>query len=155
MREHVGTLNAQLKNLLDREERGDLSDDQHCWLEAILKTLDDPSQWSDDTPQPIRLIKIGDLCVSEQTRQVWIGTRELELTRVEFNLLLCLAQTSPAPQSRQALLRKAWGKKKKFPSNNIDVYIRYLRAHVGSKRIRTFRGVGYALVDPSPSSPPP
>jgi two-component system KDP operon response regulator KdpE len=50
-----------------------------------------------------------DLCVEVSARRVWLGPREIELTRQEFNLLAALFRQLGRTASWESLLREVWG----------------------------------------------
>lgn len=49
--------------------------------------------------------------------------------------------------SRERLLSHVWGYDFDPGSNVVDVYVRYLRKKLRSRRIETLRGAGYRLVE--------
>jgi len=51
----------------------------------------------------------GDLCVDLARRRAWLGAREIELTRQEFNLLAALYRRLGRTTSWETLLREVWG----------------------------------------------
>ena len=79
-------------------------------------------------------------------RRAWRGERELELSRTEFDLLATLARNAEIVLSHAALYEQVWGYDY-GDSNNLAVYVRYLRRkteEAGEDRlIHTVRGVGY------------
>lgn len=77
--------------------------------------------------------------------------RELPLTLLEFRLLEVLLGRPETVFSRQDLLSRVWGIDMPLDSNVLEVTVSNLRAKLGDKsrkRIRTVRGVGYALGGP-------
>jgi len=73
----------------------------------------------------------------------------LELTRTEFALLQALSERRGEVLNRQLLLELVWGYRFDPGTNIVDVHVNRLRrklADVGeAERIRTVRGVGYAV----------
>jgi DNA-binding winged helix-turn-helix (wHTH) protein len=83
------------------------------------------------------------------SRTVFRGSAEIQLTRREFDLLLCLADHPQQVLSRPQLISQAWG----HPytgHRSVDVHIRRLRVKIGLPIIRTVRGVGYRLDGDTP-----
>lgn len=76
----------------------------------------------------------------------WRG-RDLELTRLEFDLLLYLAREPGRIFSRERLLTDVWHASRQLRTRTLDVHIRRLRDKLGPTRlvINTARGVGYGL----------
>lgn len=75
------------------------------------------------------------------------GSRDLKLTRTEFDLLERLLHRSGEPVVRERLIASVWGFDRNIESNTLDAFIRLLRQkvdHPGEHRlIHTVRGVGY------------
>lgn len=94
-------------------------------------------------------ITAGDLKLSLDSREVWVGNTPVDLTKKEFDLLAYLVQNKGLVMSRDRLLDSVWGYDFVGETNAIDVYIRYLRAKIeepfGLKIIQTIRGVGYII----------
>lgn len=95
------------------------------------------------------VLRFADLSVNPVTREVFRGTRRIELTAREFDLLLLFMQHPRQVLTRDTLYDRIWGYDFGGESNIIEVYIRYLRSKLeegGEPRlIQTVRGVGYAL----------
>jgi len=73
----------------------------------------------------------------------------LDLSRVEFDLLLALAQQGGSTVTRRDLLASVWGYHFDPGTNVVDVHVGRLRRKLelagAAGAIRTVRGVGYAL----------
>jgi DNA-binding response OmpR family regulator len=94
-------------------------------------------------------LKFEDLSLNRRTREVFRGTRLVELTAKEFDLLEYLLIHPRQVITRDRILEQVWGYDFMGDSNIIEVYIRYLRlkleANEEKRLIQTVRGVGYAL----------
>lgn len=94
-------------------------------------------------------ISTGDLKLNLDSREVWVGSVPVDLTKKEFDLLAYLMQNKGLVMSRDRLLDSVWGYDFVGETNAINVYIRYLRAKIeepfGLKFIQTIRGVGYII----------
>ena len=92
---------------------------------------------------------VGDVRLNPDSRQVFRGERELELTAREFELLEHLMRNERIVVSRQALLDVVWGYHPFAETNTVDVFISNLRRKLeagGEPRIlHTMRGAGYVL----------
>lgn len=92
-------------------------------------------------------IEIDDLTLDSAHHTATRGTRDLKLTRTEFDLLERLLQRVGEPVARERLIAGVWGYDRDIESNTLDAFIRLLRQkvdHAGEKRlIHTVRGVGY------------
>lgn len=91
-------------------------------------------------------IEIGSLTVAPGARDARVDGRPLQLTRKEFDLLALLVARSPTVVARDQILDQVWEAAWEASSRTLDTHVASLRAKVGqSVRIRTVRGVGYAL----------
>lgn len=96
------------------------------------------------------------LSVDHSTRRARYATAkqatELELTRVEFDLLAQLAHTPGRVFARAELIDRVWGDGFAITDRTIDSHIKSLRRKVAdaggpANLIETVRGVGYRLSD--------
>jgi two-component system, OmpR family, response regulator MprA len=91
----------------------------------------------------------ADLRLDPVTREVRRGSRDIELTALEFELLHHFLRHPRRVFTRQQLLDAVWGGGNAATSNVVDVYVGYLRTKLeagGEARlVHTVRGVGYAL----------
>jgi len=87
----------------------------------------------------------GVLRIDEAARRVWIEGREIELTPIEFKLLITLATRRNRVQTRSALLDEVWGIDAELTTRTVDTHVKRLREKLGPARdyIRTVRGAGY------------
>jgi len=96
--------------------------------------------------EPLRL---DGLDVDPLHRRVTAHGRHLDLTRVEFDILLALAEAGGDAVTRRDLLATVWGYRFEPGTNVVDVHVARLRRKLESAgaadAIRTVRGIGYAL----------
>ena len=98
-----------------------------------------------------RSASVGDLVVDEESYQVRLRGRPLDLTFREFELLKALASAPNRVFTRDLLLQEVWGYDYFGGSRTVDVHVRRVRAKLGPEyesMIATVRGVGYKLVPP-------
>ena len=99
-------------------------------------------------------LRYADLNVDLARRVVLRGTRRIDLSKREFDLLTALLQNPERVYTRAELLDTVWGFDSDVFPNTLETYISYLRAKIDSgestKLIRTLRGVGYSLQTQSP-----
>jgi DNA-binding response OmpR family regulator len=90
----------------------------------------------------------GTLRVLAASRNVLLGDEPLRLTRLEFDLLLFLAENPRRVFSRLQLLTGVWGYEH-AGARTVDVHIRRLRSKIGMHvpLVTTVYGVGYRLAD--------
>jgi DNA-binding response OmpR family regulator len=94
-------------------------------------------------------LKVHDLVLDRETREVRRGDRLVELTPREFALLECLMRSPGKVVGRPLILEKVWGYSGHPLTNVVEVYIRHLRRKVDQDApiplIETVRGFGYRI----------
>lgn len=81
-------------------------------------------------------------------RRVWLDQKLVELTAIEFDLLVTVAQNQRMVLSREQLLEKVWGYDFFGDTRVVDVHIGHIRQKLGDAQlIETIRGVGYRFED--------
>lgn len=97
------------------------------------------------------LITVHDLELDITTHQVRRAGRELQLTKIEFELLRLLMVNAPAVMTREILHERIWGSEEMHMSNTLEVFISQLRKKTElddlPRIIQTVRGVGYVIKD--------
>ncbi|MEU0741210.1 response regulator transcription factor [Streptomyces sp. NPDC006134] len=92
--------------------------------------------------------RLGDLVLSERTREVWRGGTPITLTAKEFDLLWFLMGSPRQVFSKAQLLVHVWNSSFDGEGNLVEVYIYSLRSKIDKGRapmIHTVRGVGYVI----------
>ncbi|MEZ4320930.1 MAG: response regulator transcription factor [Myxococcota bacterium] len=103
-------------------------------------------------PRPVdQRIRVGDLEIDPSGRTAHVGAGALDLTALEFDLLLALAERAGRVLSRDALWEAAGRADAVVSDRTVDVHVSHLRAKLGDdakapKRLKTVRGAGYVLV---------
>jgi len=97
-------------------------------------------------------IEVDGLRIEPSKRTVTVRGRRVDLTFVEFEILLALASDPGRVFTREALLTRIWGDSAYRDPRTIDVHIRHLREKLerDAKRpdyLFTVRGVGYRFRD--------
>lgn len=78
------------------------------------------------------------------SRKTWVDGTLIDLTAMEFELLIALAEHPGLVYSREQLLEKVWGHDYFGELRVVDVHIGHIRQKLGDERfIDTVRGVGY------------
>ncbi|MGW5133121.1 response regulator transcription factor [Streptomyces sp. NPDC004135] len=100
-------------------------------------------------PVPERFVEAAGIRMDPQARRAWRGTRELELTRTEFELLELLVRNAGIVLDHSTIYDRIWGYDFGPGSKNLAVYVGYLRRKLDEpdapQLIHTVRGVGYVL----------
>jgi two-component system OmpR family response regulator len=116
-------------------------------VRAVLRrTQPDPS---------LERLSAGGVIIDVSSRAVQVDGRPLELTGLEFDILLALVRRAGRVIPRSMLLTEAGRGDVLVGERTVDVHISRLRRKIGDdpknpQRIRTIRGVGYVL----PREPP-
>jgi DNA-binding response OmpR family regulator len=102
------------------------------------------------------LIHLGDAVIDLLRHSAMRNRENIDLTRLEFLLLACLARRSGQCVSRRELVETIWGLDYQVGSSALDVLVNSLRAKFDvpypSKLIGTVRGSGYIIkFDPAMS----
>jgi rhodanese-related sulfurtransferase len=87
-----------------------------------------------------------DLSVDTAQRRAIVEGRELELTRLEFDLLAHLVEAPDRVHTRSALLTTLWDGRGTGGGRTVDVHVHRLRSKLGDRTgraLQTVRGVGY------------
>jgi len=93
-------------------------------------------------------LTVGDLVVDVAGHEVKRGETRINLTPLEFELLLALALKPQQVFTREMLLEQVWGYHYKADTRLVNVHVQRLRAKVeddpdNPKIVMTVRGVGY------------
>ena len=100
-------------------------------------------------------LRVGDLVMNEDSREVWRGSEPVELTVTEFELLRFLMRNPRSVLSKSQILDRVWNYDFGGDAHVVELYISYLRRKIDKGRepmIHTIRGVGYIL-KPTRSAP--
>jgi two-component system, OmpR family, response regulator MtrA len=100
-----------------------------------------------DEPAPESL-QIGDLSIDVAGHTVKRDGTSLNLTPLEFDLLVCLARKPWQVFTREVLLEQVWGYRHAADTRLVNVHVQRLRAKVETdpehpEIVLTVRGVGY------------
>lgn len=95
-------------------------------------------------------LKIGAISVDVPARQVKVAGAEVELTGLEFDLLVALIRRAGRVIPRDSLLAEAGRSDVVVGERTVDVHISHLRQKLGDdpkvpRLIKTVRGVGYVM----------
>ena len=96
-------------------------------------------------------VSVGPLVIDTQRREVEVNGRGVvELTAIEFDLLVALSRRPGRVLARDSLLTEAGRGDVIVSERTVDVHISHLRKKLGvDGLIKTVRGVGYVLADGS------
>ncbi len=94
------------------------------------------------------VITVGDLTIDVAGHSVTRGGEPINLTPLEFDLLLCLARKPRQVFTREVLLERVWGYRHAADTRLVNVHVQRLRSKVehdpeSPEIVLTVRGVGY------------
>ena len=98
--------------------------------------------------EPQDVIRVGDITMNVAAHEVLRDGEPINLTPLEFDLLLTLASKPQKVFTREELLEQVWGYQYKADTRLVNVHVQRLRAKVEHdpdqpRIVTTVRGVGY------------
>jgi DNA-binding response OmpR family regulator len=110
-------------------------------LRAVLRRAGAPGEAA---------LAVGDVSVDVNGREVRVGGKPVELTGLEFDILVALARRPGRVVPREILLEEAGRSDVTVSDRTVDVHVSHLRRKLGDdprapRLIKTVRGVGYVL----------
>ena len=101
-------------------------------------------------------LEFRDLVIDVNERRTYKGSKEVELTHTEFDLLTFLASNAGKVLSREKILNSIWGYEYPIETRVIDVHIRNLRRKIESQPSRPYYilavpGIGYRFTNARPT----
>ncbi|MEW2450471.1 response regulator transcription factor [Streptomyces parvulus] len=121
-------------------------------VEELMARLRTVLRRSAGPRSPRSVLRVADLEVDEDTREVRRGGRRLSLTPTEFEVLRYLMRRSPAVLTKAQILDHVWEYGFGGRSNVVELVVSRLRRKLddtGEPLIRTVRGFGYAIRETS------
>jgi two-component system phosphate regulon response regulator PhoB len=106
-------------------------------VQAVLRRTDSVST--------ARMVAFGCLSIDEDAHRVWVDEQEVELTLLEWKLLLALYENRDRVQSRGVLLDSVWGMDVSITTRTVDTHVKRLRDKLqrAGEYVETVRGIGY------------
>ncbi len=113
-------------------------------VKAVLRRLQAPALAGS------QVFKAGPLSVDRSALTATVDGEPVELTPIEFKLLLLLLERRGRVQSRPRLLESVWQAQPDIQTRTVDMHVKRLRAKLGAagEFIETVRGFGYRFRDP-------
>ena len=118
-------------------------------VRAILRRMDRIGALPADEP-----IDRAGLAIDQARRTVAVDGSHIQLTPLEFEILLTLARTPGVVFTREQLMDKVWGYRDYAGGRVVDSHVARIRRKMGEdgtepRFIRTVHGVGYAFREPA------
>ncbi len=94
-------------------------------------------------------VSFGCLEIDRQAYRAWVAGNEIDLTALEFKLLVTLYDRRNRVQTRATLLDDVWGIQADINTRTVDTHVKRLREKLDDARdyVETVRGVGYRFVN--------
>jgi DNA-binding response OmpR family regulator len=97
---------------------------------------------------------VGELRIDTKTREAFLGDRQLQLSRKEFDLLALLAARVGEVVSKRVLQAEVWHQPYGGADKSLDVHLSWLRRKLGETAVQprylhSVRGVGVRLSPPA------
>ncbi len=105
-------------------------------VKALLKRS------SSDRPEG-QIMESNGIKVDLEKVLVYMGDKEMQLPKKEFELLVLLMSKPGKVFKREEIYNQIWGNELFVGDRTIDVHIRKLREKIGDDRIKTIKGIGY------------
>ena len=110
-------------------------------IKAILKRTNPLSN--------LKELVYKDIILSLETRTVTINNEKIDLTKLEFDLLITLVQNQNIVLDRDYLLEHVWGNDEVYQDRTVNVAINRLKEKIDPTKekdyIKSVRGVGYTI----------
>lgn len=115
-------------------------------IHAILRRTRSPKSGAETDEDAT--VRVGDITLSPSSRTVKLGTQQIELTTLEFNLLEVLLRRAGTIVPREDLATLAMGRPLAPFDRSVDVHVSKLRRKLSGRadsesRIKSIRGIGY------------
>ena len=117
-------------------------------VKARIKAIMRRAARQEPKEEKAKVVQVKDLRIDCESRRVFIGDREINLTAKEFDVLELLVFNPNKVYSRENLLNIVWGYEYPGDVRTVDVHIRRLREKIEKnpsepKYVHTKWGVGY------------
>lgn len=112
-------------------------------LARVKRTL----QYQNSKSEVANVITVGKVSINADSGKVYIDNNNIELTALEYRLLLIFANNQGVLLTRSQILDKIWDIDGNFVEDNtLTVYVKRLRDKLGDAlNIETVRGIGYRV----------
>jgi DNA-binding response OmpR family regulator len=95
--------------------------------------------------EEVSVLEADGISIDKSTLRASMGNERLDLTTIEFKLLLTLINNRGRILSRETLLSDVWGYSSGADTRTVDTHMRRLREKLGdhATKVETVRGQGY------------
>lgn len=108
-------------------------------VKALLRRTKDEAE--------VKYLRLGDIVMDGERRQVFVKDVQVELTFKEYELLKYLIINQGIVLTREQIMGQVWGTCFEGETRTVDMHIKTLRQKLAEEgtRIRTVRNVGYVI----------
>ncbi len=100
-------------------------------------------------PEESDIVRYKDITIRPKSYEVFVEERPVELTKLEFDLLLELVKNRNIVLSRDRLLERVWGDVGDYQDRTVNVAVNRLKEKIDPDKsknyIKSVRGVGYQM----------
>lgn len=100
-------------------------------------------------PEESGVLRYRDITIKPKSHEVFVEDRAVELTKLEFDLLLELVKNRNIVLSRDQLLDRVWGDVGDYQDRTVNVAVNRLKEKIDPDKsknyIKSVRGVGYQM----------
>jgi two-component system phosphate regulon response regulator PhoB len=109
---------------------------------AVLRRLRAPAATAGGS-----VLHVGPIAIDRAAHLVTVNAAPVELTRIEYRLLLVLAERRGRVQTRPQLLESVWEAPADIQTRTVDMHVQRLRTKLAGagELLETVRGFGYRL----------
>jgi DNA-binding response OmpR family regulator len=92
-----------------------------------------------------RNIVVGNVSINLVKREVYLDSKSIEMTTMEFDIMVVLFERAGRVVTRDILIEQLKGEEWMVYDRSTDVHISHIRKKIGASKIKTIRGVGYLV----------
>lgn len=100
---------------------------------------------SSDNNSNDNIIKVGEYSIDTKKRSVYFNSEEIELSSLEYDLLIYFVSNDAIALSRDKILKNVWGNNYFGSDRVVDNSIKRIRKKLPNINIETIYGFGYRL----------
>lgn len=95
--------------------------------------------------EEVNVLEVDGISIDKNSLRATAGSQRLDLTTIEFKLLMTLINNRGRILSRETLLSDVWGYSTGADTRTVDTHMRRLREKLGdhAAKVETMRGMGY------------
>ena len=121
-------------------------------LARIRAVLRSHRHSEEDESSPDGKFRLQDLLIDYDTRQVFVGKEEIDLTQTEYNIVAFLSEHAGRVMTYAAIVRAIWGDTDASSTKKLQVNMANIRKKLGSRPgsntyILNELGVGYRMIE--------